>query len=391
MDREIIIWAEHVSKLFGERIDEAKTLLEQGVDKQTVKQKTCVTTALWDVSFEVQRGEIFVIIGLSGSGKSTLIRCLNRLHDPTSGKIWLYDQEVGKLRKKELRTFRRNNMSMVFQSFGLMSHRTVLENVAFGLEVRGVRKEVRLDKAREMIGLVGLGGCENQPISSLSGGMKQRVGIARALAAETEVLLMDEPFSALDPLVRADMQKELLEIQRRLKKTVVFITHDMNEAFLLGDHVAIMRDGRIIQTDTPENMAANPADNYVKNFINSADRTRVLTAGQVMKPVACSSVIGDSIARLYQSMEEKDIDFAFVTDPENKLVGGVTIKSLHRNRNMDTISREVLDIVPAVAHPEDHLRKLQEMCVSSDYPIAVLDVGGRIVGEFTRTILISAI
>ena len=391
MSNEIIIWAEHVSKLYGDRIDEAKTLLEQGVDKQTVKQQTGVTTALWDISFEVERGKIFVIIGLSGSGKSTLIRCLNRLNDPTFGKLWLYDQEIGELSKKELREFRRNNMSMVFQSFGLMSHRTVLENVAFGLEIRGVSRIAREEKAKEMIRLVGLDGCENQPISSLSGGMKQRVGIARALACETEVLLMDEPFSALDPLVRAGMQKELLEIQRRLKKTVVFITHDMDEAFLLGDQVAIMRDGRIIQVDTPENMAAHPADEYVRNFIDSADRTRVLTAGQVMQPPVCSVALGDTIGSICLKMEENDVGFAFVTDSAGKLLGGVTAKALNGKSKNGSITRDMLDVIPAIAHKDDHLRKLQEACACSKYPIAVVDEDGMIIGEFTKTILISAI
>lgn len=391
MSNEIIIWAEHVSKLYGDRIDEAKALLEQGVDKQSVKQLTGVTTALWDINFEVERGKIFVIIGLSGSGKSTLIRCLNRLNDPTFGKLWLYDQEIGELSKKELREFRRNNMSMVFQSFGLMSHRTVLENVAFGLEIRGVSRIAREEKAKETIRLVGLDGCENQPISSLSGGMKQRVGIARALTCETEVLLMDEPFSALDPLVRAGMQKELLEIQRRLKKTVVFITHDMDEAFLLGDQVAIMRDGRIIQVDTPENMAAHPADEYVRNFIDSADRTRVLTAGQVMQPPVCSVALGDTIGSIYLKMEENDVGFAFVTDSVGKLLGGVTSKALNGKSKQDLITREMLDVIPAIAHKDDHLRKLQDACACSKYPIAVVDEDGMVIGEFTKTILISAI
>ena len=208
-----------------------------------------------------------MIIGLSGSGKSTIIRCLNKLNRPTSGKIYFQNNDIDQLSKKELLDLRRNKISMVFQNFGLMSHRTVMENVAYGLEVKKVSKEEREKKAKEMISLVGLEGWEHQPISSLSGGMKQRVGLARALANDPEVLLMDEPFSALDPLVKRDMQFELLSIQRKLQKTVVFITHDINEAFKLGDTVAIMRDGRIIQIDTPQDMALNPADEYVAKFI----------------------------------------------------------------------------------------------------------------------------
>ena len=250
MNNDIIIRAEKVSKLYGKNKKEASELLKNGADKDTVYKKTGVTAALWDVSFEVKRGEIFAIIGLSGSGKSTIIRCFNLLNKPTSGKIYYEEKDIAQFNKQEILNYRRNKISMVFQNFGLMSHRTVLENIAYGLEVRNVPRAERVQRAKEMTAMVGLEGWEDKPISSLSGGMKQRVGLARALANDPEVLLMDEPFSALDPLVKRDMQFELLSIQSKLEKTVIFITHDINEAFKLGDTVAIMRDGKIIQIDT---------------------------------------------------------------------------------------------------------------------------------------------
>ena len=222
--------------------------------------------ALWNVSLQIPRGKIFVIIGLSGSGKSTIVRCFNRLIVPTSGKIWFNGADLTKINRRELLTFRREKIAMVFQSFGLMSHRNVLGNVAYGLEVRGVSKEEREQKAAAAIALVGLKGWEQKDCEQLSGGMRQRVGLARALANDPEVLLMDEPFSALDPLVRQDMQFELLSIQRKLGKTVIFITHDIDEAFKLGDIVAIMRDGQVIQVATPEFMSTNPANDYVARF-----------------------------------------------------------------------------------------------------------------------------
>src|SRR5699024_513864 len=232
--------------------------------------------ALWDATFDVKEGEIFVVIGLSGSGKSTLVRCFNRLNKPTRGQVLFQGKDIGKYDKKELNDYRRNKISMVFQQFGLMSHRDVIGNVEYGLEVKGISKEERHKIAKEMIDMVGLEGQDEEPISNLSGGMKQRVGLARALANDPEILLMDEPFSALDPLVRKDMHFELLTIQEKLNKTIVFITHDINEAFKLGDRVAIMRDGEVIQIATPEEMSENPADDYVKQFIDSADVTQVV-------------------------------------------------------------------------------------------------------------------
>ena len=230
-----VLEIKNVSKLYGLNKGDAIKLLKKGASKEEVLKKTGVSVALWDASFDVKEGEIFVLIGLSGSGKSTMVRCLNRLNKPSSGEIFFKGKKIQSFNKKELQSYRRNNIAMVFQSFGLMSHRDVLSNVVYGLEVKGVSKEEREAKAEKIIEMVGLSGFEHYPIASLSGGMSQRVGIARALATDPEILLMDEPFSALDPLVRKEMQFELLSIQKKLKKTVVFITHDINEAFKLGE------------------------------------------------------------------------------------------------------------------------------------------------------------
>ena len=281
-DEKYILSVKNLTKLYGLNKNEAVKMLKAGAEKSEVFKKTGVTSAIWDMSFDVKQGEIFVIIGLSGSGKSTVIRCLNRLHNPTSGNILFDGKEISKFSQKELIDFRRNKISMVFQNFGLMSHRDVISNIEYGLEIKGISKEEREKKAMEVLKMVGLEGLEHESINSLSGGMKQRVGIARALANDPEILLMDEPFSALDPLVRSDMQFELLSIQKKLKKTIIFITHDINEAFKLGDKVAIMKDSRLIQLDTPENMSANPADDYVRQFIDSADKTKVISVKQIM-------------------------------------------------------------------------------------------------------------
>ena len=281
-NNENILSVKNLYKIYGSEKNRATKMKQSGTDKNTIYKKTGATIALWDISLDIKKGEVFVIIGLSGSGKSTLVRCFNLLNKPTKGEILFQGKSINKFNKQELNDYRRNKISMVFQNFGLMSHRDVIGNVEYGLEVKGVPKEERHKKAKEMINMVGLDGYENEPISSLSGGMKQRVGIARALANDPEILLMDEPFSALDPLVRKDMQFELLSIQRKLDKTIIFITHDINEAFKLGDKVAIMKDGELIQVATPEEMSSDPATDYVKQFIDSADKTQVIHVENVM-------------------------------------------------------------------------------------------------------------
>ncbi len=280
------ISASGVWKVFGRRVADAMEMAKDKVDQAAILANSGCVVAVQDATFEVNWGEIFVVMGLSGSGKSTLIRCLSRLIDATAGTVVINGKDLGGMPEVELRELRRHTISMVFQNYGLFPHRRVIDNVAFGLEIRGAAKEERYQKATEMIEMVGLEGWAAKYPEQLSGGMKQRVGLARALAVDPEILLFDEPFSALDPLIRRDMQDELLSIQERLQCTMVFITHDFSEALKLGDRIAIMRSGAIVQVGTPEEIVAHPADDYVRDFTLDVPRHKVLSAGTVMVPVS---------------------------------------------------------------------------------------------------------
>ncbi|NEB95118.1 quaternary amine ABC transporter ATP-binding protein [Streptomyces bauhiniae] len=275
------IEAEHLYKVFGRRPDQAVARLEQGAERDELRAEGS-TAAVIDASFAVAPGEIFVVMGLSGSGKSTLLRTLNGLLTPTAGRVRFDGQDLTALGDRELREVRANKISMVFQHFALFPHRSVRDNAAYGLAVQGVPRAERERRADEALALCGLAGWEDSWPDELSGGMQQRVGLARALATDADLLLMDESFSALDPLIRRDMQDQLLELQKTLHKTIVFITHDLNEAMRLGDRIAVMRDGRIVQTGTAEDILLRPADDYVASFIQDVDRSRVLTASAVM-------------------------------------------------------------------------------------------------------------
>ena len=272
----------NVYKIFGDNPLKVLPSVQEGGSKEDILEKTGHTVGLDNVSISIQEGETFVCMGLSGSGKSTLIRHINRLIDPTSGEVIVNKTNVMELKEKELLDFRKKNMSMVFQSFGLFPHKTVIQNVAYGLEIQGVKLEERNDIALNQIKAVGLLGFENQYPSQLSGGMKQRVGLARALAPDPDILLMDEAFSALDPLIRGDMQKQLIDLQAKLKKTIVFITHDLDESLRLGDHIGILNGGRLVQVGTPEDIIMNPADEYVASFVRDVNRAKVLRAKSIM-------------------------------------------------------------------------------------------------------------
>jgi glycine betaine/proline transport system ATP-binding protein len=265
-------------KIFGRNADKVIGTGLESADRDRIKEETGCTVAVRDVSFDVRPGEIFVVMGLSGSGKSTLIRCLTRLIEPTAGQVLLDGEDIGEATPHRLRELRRHKMAMVFQHFGLLPNRRIIDNVAYGLEVRGMGRAERYARAREMIEMVGLSGNEKARPGELSGGMQQRVGLARALAVDPEVLLFDEPFSALDPLIRRDMQAEVSRLQRELNKTSVFITHDLQEALKLGDRIAIMRDGELVQVGTPEEVVGRPANAYVADFTSDVARTTVLTA-----------------------------------------------------------------------------------------------------------------
>jgi glycine betaine/proline transport system ATP-binding protein len=390
-NENIVLEVKNLSKLFGKNKVPAFEMMKSGSDKKEVAKKLGVTVAVNDVSFQVERGKIFVLIGLSGSGKSTVVRCLNLLQKPTSGDILFEGKSILKFDKKELLEYRRHKVSMVFQSFGLMSHRNVLENVAYGLEVRGTKKAEREERAREIIKMVGLEGWEDMNISQLSGGMRQRVGIARALANDPDILLMDEPFSALDPLVRQDMQFELLSIQKKLNKTVVFITHDINEAFKLGDMVAIMKDGKIIQMDTPENMASNPANEYVENFINSADKGQIYSVKHIMQTPSCMIRTKDGANNALKQMRDHSVSSAYVVGDKLELIGILTIDDAMSVRTgkismQDAIIRDIL-----TTSEDTLISDLLSVAASAKYPIAVVDEENRLKGIVSKAAVLSSL
>ncbi|HBR01390.1 MAG TPA: glycine betaine/L-proline ABC transporter ATP-binding protein [Ruminiclostridium sp.] len=390
-NKDIILKIESLSKLYGVNKSAAFNMLGKGMGKNQVAKESGVTVAVNNISFEVERGKIFVLIGLSGSGKSTVIRCLNLLQPPTSGDILFEGKSILGFNKKELLDFRRRKISMVFQNFGLMAHRNVLDNVAYGLEIRGANRAERQSRAMEMIKLVGLEGWEGKNISQLSGGMRQRVGIARALANDPDVLLMDEPFSALDPLVRRDMQFELLSIQKKLNKTVVFITHDINEAFKLGNTVAIMKDGEIIQIDTPEGMTSNPANDYVENFINSADKAQIYSVKHIMQTPSCLIHSRDGANYALKQMRDQGVSSAYVVDDNLEFVGILTLDNAVKvkagktafldaiTRNTPTTTEDVLisDLLPVAA--------------AAQFPIAVTDADHHLTGIVTKASVLSSL
>ncbi|EAE1662787.1 TPA: glycine betaine/L-proline ABC transporter ATP-binding protein [Listeria monocytogenes] len=363
------IKVEELTKIFGKKASKASSLLSQGKSKTEILKETGATIGVNKASFSVEEGEIFVIMGLSGSGKSTLVRLLNRLIEPTSGKIWLDGKELSSLNKKELLEVRRKSMSMVFQNFGLFPNRTINRNVEYGLEIQGMDKEEREKNAAESLALVGLAGYGEQYPSQLSGGMQQRVGLARALANNPDILLMDEAFSALDPLNRKDMQDQLLDLQDKMKKTIIFITHDLDEALRIGDHIMIMRDGSVVQTGSPEEILAHPANEYVEKFIEDVDRSKVYTASNVMIRPEIVNFEKDGPRVALKRMREAGTSSVFVVKRNRELVGIVhaaevskLVKenitsletALHRDvltTGLDTPLAEIMDTISTTTIP----------------------------------------
>jgi glycine betaine/proline transport system ATP-binding protein len=380
-----------VSKIFGRRSAEAVRKIGQGADPAELR-RLGATAAVADVSFEVEDGEIFVVMGLSGSGKSTLIRMLNGILEPTSGSIQVDGVDITDMSGKELRELRQQKISMVFQHFALFPHRTVLENAAYGLEVRNVPRPERLEKARKFLTYVGLDGSEDHYPDQLSGGMQQRVGLARALAAETDILLMDEAFSALDPLIRREMQDLLLDLQTRLNKTIVFITHDLNEAMRLGDRVAMLRDGQIMQIGTAEEILTDPANDYVAQFVADVDRTRVLTAHSVMEqPLAVVDANGGPRAAV-RVMRETQSAAAFVLSRERRLLGAVhaepAAKAVREGKaDLDGLIDD--DVQPV--DPNTAVADLFTRCAESPFPVPVADGDGKLLGVIPRVTLLAAL
>ncbi|MFF0910753.1 glycine betaine/L-proline ABC transporter ATP-binding protein [Microbacterium enclense] len=382
--------AKNLYKVFGRNPHAAVEKLRAGASRDEIADAG--TAAVIDASFAVQPGEIFVIMGLSGSGKSTIIRMLNGLHDATVGTVEVQGDPITDVAPGRLRSLRRDRIAMVFQHFALLPHRTVAANVAYPLEIRGVGKTERLAKAHEILSLVGLEGWGDKLPSALSGGMQQRVGIARALAADTDILLMDEAFSALDPLIRREMQEQLLELQRTLKKTIVFITHDLNEAMFLGDRIAVMRDGRIVQIGTPEDILTDPANDYVEQFVQDVDRARVLTAANVMERPRPRVDASAGPRTALRQMRDAYMSAVYVTDRDRRPLGIVTDRDavkLVRAGESSLVSR--LKPIPQSVREDDVLMNLFVPSVESPLPLAVLDADGRLTGVIPRVTLLAAL
>jgi glycine betaine/proline transport system ATP-binding protein len=386
----IKIKVEQVTKIFGKNTKQALQQLSNGKSKSEILQSTGCTVGVNQASFEVKTGEIFVIMGLSGSGKSTLVRLLNRLIDPTSGKVLIDNKDVVKMSKEELRQVRRKKISMVFQKFALLPHFTILENTAYGLEIQGMTKEERQKKALDALHLVGLKGYEEQYPNQLSGGMQQRVGLARALANDPDVLLMDEAFSALDPLIRKDMQDELLELQSSVEKTIVFITHDLDEALRIGDRIALMKDGNIVQIGTPEEILMNPSNQYVERFVEDVDLSKVLTAHHVMKRAETVQIEkGPRVA--LQLMRELGISSIYAVDKQQKLLGVVSAADAKTAVEAQQSLHQIITTGLSTVSPDTLLSDLFDKVSEATIPVAVIDDHKRLKGILIKGAVIGAL
>ncbi len=385
------IKAEHLFKVFGPSPKKAVEPLRDGEDRDELFRRTGNLGAVVDASFEVEAGELFVVMGLSGSGKSTLVRNLNRLQEPTAGRIFIEGTDISELDDESLRKLRSERISMVFQSFALFPHRSVLDNAAYGLEVRRVNEDERYERAEEALASVGLKGWGHKKPHELSGGMRQRVGLARALATDAPIMLMDEPFSALDPLIRRDIQSQLIELQRELDKTIIFITHDLNEAMRLGDRIAVMKDGRIVQNDTPEEILNHPADAYVADFVQDVDRSRVITAASVMvEPVhTVSPRHGPKVAML--QLKEHQATELYVLDRGQRLAGAIRDKDAQSAAERGEVTIEgVVHQDYEVAEPETPISELLTLAAEQTLPIAIVDEG-KLLGVLPRPQMLSAL
>jgi len=379
---EVCLEVQGLWKIFGKKANEILHSESSSATKKSLLETTRCVMAVRDVSFTVKKGEFFVIMDLSGSGKSTLIRMLLRLIDATSGTIYIHGEDICQYNKSQLMNFRRHTTGMVFQYFGLFPHRSILDNVAYGLKVQGVSKEERYKRAQEAIETVGLKGWEQYMPGALSGGMQQRVGIARALTIEPEILLMDEPFSGLDPLIRREMQDELIELQDKVQKTIVFVTHDLHEALKMGDRIAIMRDGEIIQIGVPEDVISKPADDYVREFVQDASPAKVFTAGRIMNEPDALVYEWQGLKAALHILSDAKEDYAFMVGRNRQFLGLLTLKRLKSLIQMSGISlKEALEPDPATTSPEEVLEDLFPIAAEADYPIAVVNEQGRFLGE----------
>jgi glycine betaine/proline transport system ATP-binding protein len=384
-----------VWKVFGNRPERALTAGYSDKDKRDVLDELGLVVALQDVNFEVQPSETFVIMGLSGSGKSTMVRCLIRLIEPTAGEISIDGEDITGMSDQALTEFRRKKIAMVFQHYGLMPHRSVLDNAAWGLEVQGLDKAARYSRTREVIDLVGLSGWEDAYPQQLSGGMQQRVGLARALAVDTDILLMDEPFSGLDPLIRRQMQDELLRLQEELHKTIVFITHDLNEALKLGDRITIMQDGKVAQIGSPEDIVLRPEDEYVGEFTQDVRLESVLTAAKVMVPPKATLMGYQGPRAALHTIGQSDGDAAWVVDRREHYIGLLSISSAERalRASVNRLDQawEYVDREYAALSPSTTFDELIPIAMASEFPIPIVDDDNVLVGEVHRSALAKAL
>lgn len=385
-----ILEAKMLTKIFGDDPKKAIPLLDKGWSKEKIFKETKLTVGVNRADFSIEEGQIFVIMGLSGSGKSTLVRLLNRLIEPTYGQLLFNGSDVLQMKPEQLRQLRRKNIGMVFQKFALFPHRTVIQNIEYGLEVQGIDKKQRRDMAMQSLELVGLSGWENSYPDQLSGGMQQRVGLARGLANDPEVLLMDEAFSALDPLIRKDMQDELLALQSKMKKTIVFITHDLDEALRIGDQIALMKDGSIVQIGTPEEILMQPANKYVERFVEDVDLSKVLTAAHAMEKAETITLDkGPRVA--LQFMRDRGVSSLYVVDKTMKLLGLVSAEdALIAIKEGQKLEEIIQKEVPCTT-PDALLNELFELMSNVRLPVAVIDETGRLRGVVIKGAVLAAL
>lgn len=375
MDKIVV---ENLYKIFGDQPKKAMQLLKEGHNKDSVHDKTGMTVGVDNASFSIEAGEIFVVMGLSGSGKSTIVRMLNRLIEPTAGKVIVDGKDVTRMGQDELVKFRLHNMSMVFQSFALMPHLTVLENAAFGLNLAKTDKAKRRKRAMEALEQVGLAGWEDSYPRELSGGMQQRVGLARGLAVDPDILLMDEAFSALDPLIRTEMQDELLKLQEEDQRTIVFISHDLDEALRIGDRIAIMEGGRVVQVGPPEEILQNPADDYVRAFFRGVDPTNVISAGDIVRDTHPTLVVSKkgSLRASHELLSSSERDHLYVLDPKHRFLGIVSSESLRdaleSGKPDNPVSQAFLE-KGAPVKMTDSMQEILPQVASSSWPVPVVD------------------
>lgn len=396
-NQDIVLEVRNVSQVFGgggRSRQRALEMIEQGLPRDEIQRETGAFVAVRDASFVVFRGEFFIIMGLSGCGKSTLLRTIIRLIEPSSGEILISGQDILKLSEEEVRQLRTKETAMVFQRYGLQPHRTVIENVEFGLYVRGVPAEQRRERALEVIAQVGLDGWEDHYPGALSGGMQQRVGVARALACDPQLLLMDEPFSGLDPLIRNQMQREFARLQEEIGHTTIMVTHDLDEALMLGDRIAIVRDGEIVQIATPEDLVINPADDYIESFVEGASPAKVLTAKNIMDTNVITIDAGAmNLASTIERVVEEHERGSFVLDFDQRLIGRIRLHVLEEMASSGGNRDSWIDrIEPAVStSPDASLAEVFPLVTGTRFPVAVVDDSGILVGQVTKNKLLQTL